>query len=75
MGGALSKVDVGLGLLFLLGGILEQINYYYYQLIYFDSIYNWRYLMQHKRLRIGSIAKMLTPGISDTLRNIPTSDD
>ena len=58
----LSKVDVGLGLIFLLGAILEQINYYHYQLMYFDSRYDWRYLMQNKRLRIGSIGKMLTPG-------------
>jgi len=64
-GGRLSQADVGLGLLILLGAILEQINYYHYQLMYFDSRYDWRYLMQHKRLRIGSIAKMLTPGISE----------
>ena len=64
-GGRLRQADVGLGLLFLLGAIVEQINYYHYQLMYFDSRYDWRYLMQHKRLRIGGIAKMLTPGISD----------
>jgi hypothetical protein len=45
--------------------LLEQINYYHYQLMYFDSRYDWRYLMQNKRLRTGSIAKMLTPRISD----------
>jgi hypothetical protein len=60
-GGRLSQLDVGLGLIFLLGAILEQINYYHYQLMYLHSRYDWRYLMQHKRLRIGSIAKMLSP--------------
>lgn len=63
-GGRLSQADVGLGMLFLVGAILEQINYYYYQLMY-DNRYDWRYLMLHKRLRIGSIAKVLTQGISD----------
>ncbi|HBB94130.1 MAG TPA: hypothetical protein DC054_01955 [Blastocatellia bacterium] len=62
-GRRLSQADVGLGTLILLGAILEQINYYYYQLMY-DSRYDWRYLMLYKRLRIGSIAKMLTQRIS-----------
>ena len=64
-GGRLSHVDVGLGTLFLLGAIVEQINYYHYQLMYFDSRYDWRYLKLHKRFRIGSIARMLTPAIFD----------
>lgn len=63
-GGRVSQADVGLGTLFLVGAILEQINYYYHQLMY-DSRYDWRYLMLHRRLRIGSIAKVLTQGISD----------
>lgn len=64
-GGHVNHFDVWLGLLFVVGAVLEQINYYHYQLMYFDSRYDWRYLVQNKRLRIGSIAKMLTPGISD----------
>ena len=63
--GHLNQADVGLGLLIVVGAVLEQINYYHYQLMYFDSRYDWRYLVQHKRLRVGSIAKMLTPSISD----------
>lgn len=63
-GRRLSQADVGLGMLIILGAILDQINYYYYQLMY-DSRYDWRYLMLYKRLRVGSIAKMLTQGISN----------
>ena len=61
-GRSLNSADVWLGMLFLLGAILEQINYYYYQLVY-GTRYDWRYLMLHKRLRSGSIAKVLTPRI------------
>lgn len=46
------------GLLFLVGAILEQINYYYVQLMY-DSAYDWNYLRTHRRLRPGSIGKSL----------------
>jgi len=64
-GGYLNQIDVALGLLFVVGAVLEQINYYYYQLMYFDSRYDWRYLVQNRRLRKGSIARMLIPGISN----------
>jgi hypothetical protein len=64
-GRTLDSVDVGLGMLFLVGAILEQINYYYYQLVY-GSRYDWRYLMLHKKLRSGSIAKVLTPGVIES---------
>ena len=50
--------DTGFGLLFLGGALLEQINYYYYQLMY-DSRYDWAYLRTHRRLRPGSIGKAL----------------
>jgi hypothetical protein len=64
-GGHLNQADVAWGLLFVVGAVLEQINYYHYQLMYFDSRYDWRYLWKHRRLRIGRIAKMLTPSITD----------
>jgi hypothetical protein len=50
------SVDTGLGLLFLGGAILEQINYYYYQLMY-DSLSDWAYLGKHSRLKKGAIAR------------------
>jgi|ADGO01.1.fsa_nt_gi hypothetical protein len=50
--------DIVLGLLFLGGAVLEQINYYYVQLMY-DNPYDWAYLRRHRRLRRGSIAKAL----------------
>jgi hypothetical protein len=53
-----STKDVWLGSLFLVGALLEQINYYYYQLMY-DNRYDWAYLRQHRRLRRGSIGKAL----------------
>ena len=64
-GRRISPLDIGLGMLFLLGAIVEQINYYHYQLMYFDSRYDWRYIKLHKRFRLGSIARMLTPTIFD----------
>lgn len=53
-----SNNDAWLGLLFMGGALLEQINYYYYQLMY-DSRYDWTYLRTHRRLRQGSIGKGL----------------
>jgi hypothetical protein len=50
--------DIWLGLLFLAGAVLEQINYYYYQLMY-DTKHDWNYLRQHRRLRRGNIAAAL----------------
>lgn len=52
--------DTWLGLLFLGGAVLEQINYYYVQLMY-DSAYDWAYLRTHQRLRRGTIARALDP--------------
>jgi hypothetical protein len=51
--------DVWLGLLFLGEAVLEQINYYYVQLMY-DNPYDWAELRRHLRLRTGSIAKALS---------------
>lgn len=51
--------DVWLGLLFLGGSVLEQINYYYVQLMY-DNPYDWAELRRQRRLRTGSIAKALS---------------
>ncbi|MCL4267833.1 MAG: hypothetical protein KJ069_31995 [Anaerolineae bacterium] len=50
------STDVLFGLLILGGAMLEQINYYYVQLMY-DSSYDWTYLRTHHRLRRGTIAK------------------
>lgn len=59
-GRAPPAADTWLGLLFLGGAVLEQINYYYVQLMY-DNPYDWAYLRRHRRLRRGSIAKALDP--------------
>lgn len=53
-----STNDVWWGTLFMVGALLEQINYYYYQLMY-DNRYDWAYLRQQRRLRPGSIGKAL----------------
>ena len=50
--------DTWLGLLFLGGAILEQINYYYVQLMY-NSSYDLRYLQTNGRLRPGTVAKAM----------------
>lgn len=50
--------DLWLGSLIMGGALLEQINYYYYQLMY-DNRYDWMYLRRHRRLRQGSISKGL----------------
>lgn len=52
------SADTAYGLLILLGAILEQINYYYVQLMY-DSAYYWNHLRTHRRLRRGTIGKAL----------------
>ena len=53
-----SSTDTWVGLLLTGGALLEQINYYYYQLIY-DSRYDWAYLRTHRRLRRGNIGAAL----------------
>lgn len=50
--------DFWYGLLIMGGAVLEQINYYYYQLMY-DNPYDWNYLRRERRLRRGSVAKVL----------------
>lgn len=60
--------DTWLGLLFLVGAVLEQINYYYVQLMY-DSAYDWSYLRTHRRLRRGTVAKALDGVPSSTQRS------
>lgn len=55
-GQALISVDAVVGLLIWIGAILEQINYYYTQLMY-DNAYDWAYLRTHRQLRRGTIAK------------------
>lgn len=51
-------VDVVGGALFTTLALLEQVNYYYVQLMY-DSPTDWRYLTQHKRLKRASLARDL----------------
>lgn len=54
----LASRDTWFGLLILGGAVLEQINYYYFQLMY-DSAYDLAYLRAHRRLRRASIAQAL----------------
>jgi hypothetical protein len=56
----LISADTRFGLLFFTGAILEQINYYYYQLMY-DSPQDWAFLRKHRRLKQGAIARAMTP--------------
>jgi hypothetical protein len=53
-----SRLDLiaGLGLYTL--AVLEQINYYYYQLMY-DQPSDWRYLSKHKKLKKSSLNRAL----------------
>lgn len=46
------------GAAFYLLAILEQINYYHYQLMY-DCPSDWRYLMQHKKLKRSNLSRTL----------------
>jgi len=54
-----SSNDTWYGLLFIGGALLEQINYYYYYQLMYDTKYDWTYLRTHRRLRQGSIGKAL----------------
>jgi hypothetical protein len=54
----MGKQRYRVGLLFTGGALLEQINYYYTQLMY-DNPYDWNYLRTHRRLRQGIIGKAL----------------
>jgi len=42
-------------------GILEHINYYYRQLMV-DNIYDWRYLITNKKLKVASLKKSIEKG-------------
>ncbi len=53
-----SSNDTWLGLLFIGGALLEQINYYYYQLMY-DNRYDLTYLRRYRQLHQGNIGKAL----------------
>lgn len=57
-GALTTSADLWLGLLILAFAALEQINYYYVQLMY-DSRYDWNYLRTHRSLRRGTIGKVL----------------
>lgn len=50
--------DLGIGLLLIGFAALEQVNYYYYQLMY-DNRWDLQQLRDRGRLRRGSIGKML----------------
>jgi hypothetical protein len=50
--------DFWYGLLIMGGAVLEHINYYYYQLMY-DNPYDWKHLRRERRLRRGTVAKVL----------------
>lgn len=51
-----SALDLTTGLGFYALAVLEQINYYYYQLMY-DCTSDWRYLMTHKRLKRSKLSR------------------
>jgi hypothetical protein len=63
------SADTGFGLIFWAGAILEQINYYYYQLMY-DSPHDWAFLRRYRRLKQGAIARFITP-TSNNVRQPP----
>jgi hypothetical protein len=60
LGGAAfsSGVDVIVSLGFYILAILEQVNYYHYQLMY-DMAADWQYLMTHKRLKPSKLSQDL----------------
>ncbi|MCB0077558.1 MAG: hypothetical protein KDD73_09025 [Anaerolineales bacterium] len=53
------STDLLIGSLVMVGALLEQINYYHYQLMY-DNAYDWDYLRRNRRLRQGNIGKALS---------------
>jgi len=53
-----SAVDLGAGLALYLLAVLEQVNYYYYQLMY-DNPADWQYLRRAKRLRQSKLSRAL----------------
>ncbi|MFO7167384.1 MAG: hypothetical protein DIU80_005080 [Chloroflexota bacterium] len=69
---ALWTGDTLYGLLILGGAVLEQINYYYYQLMY-DNRYDWRYLLTRRRLRPGTVAKALALASSQHAPETPAT--
>jgi len=55
---AITEFDVIIGTLFYVLALLEQVNYYYYQLMY-DCPSDLRYLRQHKKLKRSSLSRAL----------------
>jgi len=53
-----SSLDVVAGLGFYTLALLEQVNYYHYQLMY-DYAPDWRYLLEHRRLKRSSLSRAL----------------
>lgn len=53
-----SDLDVAAGLGFYVLAVLEQINYYHYQLMY-DCPADWQYLLAHKRLKRSKLYRDL----------------
>jgi hypothetical protein len=53
-----SGLDVVAGLGMYALALLEQVNYYYYQLMY-DYAPDWRYLMDNRRLKRSSLSRAL----------------
>lgn len=53
-----SGLDVVVGLGFYTLAVLEQINYYHYQLMY-DTAVDWQYLMTHKKLKPSKLRRDL----------------
>jgi len=61
--GAPPRLDLGgvVGILLYLLAVLEQINYYHWQLMY-DNRADLAYLREHRRLKRGAIARELATG-------------
>lgn len=53
-----SKLDLTAGLAFYILAVLEQVNYYHYQLMY-DYRSDWRFLVQERRLKRSSLDRAL----------------
>lgn len=53
-----SGLDVVVSLGFYILAVLEQINYYHYQLMY-DTAADWHYLMTHKKLKPSKLSQDL----------------
>ena len=58
IGSIWSRGDTWWGIVCITGALLEQINYFHYQLMY-DNPYDWEQLRTYRRLRRGTIGKAL----------------